>query len=151
MLTAKDSSIDLVLGLEIGADDYVTKPFSVAELLSRIQALLRRRELDRANNGGMIRRVGAITIDVLNDRVTVDGVLAALTPSEFKILNLLASNPGAVFTRRQILEHLWGSTHVGDEHTSEVHISGLRRKIESPGGPKRLVTVRGEGYKLVEA
>ena len=99
----------------------------------------------------MVRSVGSLTIDVLHDRVTVDGVPAALTPSEFKILNLLASNPGAVFTRRQILEHLWGSAHVGDEHTSEVHISGLRRKIESPNGPKRLFTVRGVGYKLIEA
>ena len=151
MLTAKDSSVDLVLGLEVGADDYVTKPFSAAELLGRIRALLRRREIDRATHGGMVRSVGSLTIDVLHDRVTVDGVPAALTPSEFKILNLLASNPGAVFTRRQILEHLWGSAHVGDEHTSEVHISGLRRKIESPNGPKRLVTVRGVGYKLIEA
>lgn len=151
MLTAKDSSVDLVLGLEVGADDYVTKPFSAVELLSRIRALLRRREIDRATHAGMVRRVGALTIDVLHDRVTIDGVSVALTPSEFKILNLLASNPGAVFTRRQILEHLWGSVHVGDEHTAEVHISGLRRKIESPDGPKRLVTVRGVGYKLVEA
>jgi two-component system, OmpR family, alkaline phosphatase synthesis response regulator PhoP len=129
----------------------VTKPYSTAELLGRIRALLRRREFDRATDGGMVRRVGGLTIDVLQDRVTVDGVSAALTPSEFKILNLLASNPGAVFTRRQILEHLWGGVVVGDEHTSEVHISGLRRKLESPGGPKRLVTVRGVGYKLVEA
>jgi two-component system response regulator RegX3 len=151
MLTAKDSSVDLILGLEVGADDYVTKPFSTAELLGRIRALLRRREIDRASHRGMTRRVGGLSIDVLHHRVTVNGVPATLTPSEFKILNLLASNPGAVFTRRQILEHLWGSAHVGDEHTSEVHISSLRRKIESPDGPQRLVTVRGAGYKLVDA
>jgi len=150
MLTAKDSSVDLVLGLEVGADDYVTKPFSAVELLSRIHALLRRREIDRAAHAGMVRQVGALTIDVLHDQVSVDGAPIALTPSEFKILNLLASNPGAVFSRRQILEHLWGSAHVGDEHTSEVHISSLRRKIEPPTGPKRLITVRGVGYKLVE-
>jgi two-component system response regulator RegX3 len=151
VVTAKDSSADLVLGLEVGADDYVTKPFSAAELLSRIRALLRRREIDRTTEGGMVRHVGALTIDLLQNRVTVAGVPAALTPSEFKILNLLASNAGAVFTRRQILEHLWDGAHVGDEHTSEVHISGLRRKIESPGGPRRLVTVRGVGYKIVAA
>ena len=149
MLTAKDSSVDLVLGLEVGADDYVTKPFSAAELLGRIHALLRRREIDRTIHGGTVRRVGTLTIDILHDEVTVDGVPVALTPSEFKILNLLAGNPGAVFSRRQILEHLWGSAHVGDEHTSEVHISSLRRKIEPAGGPKRLITVRGAGYKLV--
>jgi two-component system, OmpR family, response regulator RegX3 len=149
MLTAKDSSLDLVLGLEVGADDYVTKPFSAEELLGRIRALLRRREIDRADHGEMTRTVGGITIDVLHDRVTVDGVVVALTPSEFKILILLAGNPGAVFTRRQILEHLWGSAHIGDEHTSEVHVSSLRRKIEGPDAPKRLLTVRGVGYKLI--
>jgi DNA-binding response OmpR family regulator len=85
---------------------------------------------------------------LVENRVTVEGVPVALTPSEFKILTLLTGSPGAVFTRRQILEHLWGSAHVGDEHTSEVHISSLRRKIESPDGPRRLVTVRGVGYKI---
>lgn len=151
MLTAKDSGLDLVLGLEVGADDYVTKPFSAEELLGRIRALLRRRELDRAAHADMVRTVGGVSIDVLHDRVTVDGVLVSLTPSEFKILNLLASSPGAVFTRRQILEHLWGSVHIGDVHTTEVHISSLRRKIASREGPKRLLTVRGVGYKLIDA
>jgi two-component system response regulator RegX3 len=150
MLTAKDSSLDLVLGLEVGADDYVTKPFSTEELLGRIRALLRRRDIDRADHGDILRSVGGITIDVLHDRVTVDGVAVALTPSEFKILILLASSPGVVFTRRQILEHLWGSAHIGDEHTSEVHVSSLRRKIEAGDAPKRLLTVRGVGYKLVD-
>jgi two-component system response regulator RegX3 len=151
VVTAKDSSADLVLGLEAGADDYVTKPFSAAELLGRIRALLRRREIDLATHGEVVRRVGALTIDLLHNRVTVAGVPAALTPSEFKILTLLAGSPGAVFTRRQILEHLWGSAHIGDEHTSEVHISSLRRKIELPDGPKRLITVRGVGYKIIAA
>jgi len=151
MLTAKDSGLDLVLGLEVGADDYVTKPFSAEELLGRIRALLRRRELDRAAHGDMVRTVGGVSIDVLHDRVTVDGALVSLTPSEFKILNLLASSPGTVFTRRQILEHLWGSVHIGDVHTTEVHISSLRRKIASREGPKRLLTVRGVGYKLIDA
>jgi len=151
MLTAKDSSADLVLGLEVGADDYVTKPFSAVELLGRIRALLRRRELDRATHESLVRRVGAIAIDVLKNEVTVDGSVVALTPSEFKILSLLAGSPGSVFTRRQILEHLWGTTHIGDEHTSEVHVSSLRRKIEAPGAPRRLITVRGAGYKLIDA
>jgi two-component system response regulator RegX3 len=151
MLTAKDSSADLVLGLEVGADDYVTKPFSAVELLGRIRALLRRRELDRATHESLVQRVGAIAIDVLKNEVTVDGSVVALTPSEFKILSLLAGSPGSVFTRRQILEHLWGTTHIGDEHTSEVHVSSLRRKIEAPGAPRRLITVRGAGYKLIDA
>jgi two-component system response regulator RegX3 len=150
MLTAKDSSRDLVGGLDAGADDYVTKPFSSAELLGRIRALLRRCELDRSSNEALARTVGGIRIDLVHDRVSVDGVAVALTPSEFKILNLLAESPDVVFSRRQILEHLWGSAHVGDEHTCEVHVSSLRRKIEHDrGAPHRLITVRGTGYKLI--
>jgi DNA-binding response OmpR family regulator len=109
MLTALDAERDVVEGLDVGADDYVTKPFSVAELIGRIHSLLRRRELDRASNERVVRTVGEITIDYLNDRVTVDGNRVSLTPSEFKILALLASAPGAVWSRRQILQHLWGS------------------------------------------
>jgi len=151
MLTARDSEQDLLDGLEVGADDYVTKPFSASELLGRIRALLRRRELDRAG-GELVREVGDIRIDLMRDEVEVDGRRVLLTPSEFKVLSLLASSPGSVFTRRQIMERLWGSSHVGDEHTCEVHVSGLRRKIEAdPASPVRLVTVRGSGYKLTAA
>ena len=150
MLTARDAERDVVEGLVVGADDYVTKPFSVAELIGRIHSLLRRRELDRASNEKVVRTVGDITIDYLNDRVTVDGNPVPLTPSEFKILALLASAPGATWSRRQILQHLWGSSH-GDEHTCEVHVSSLRRKIErDPARPERLVTIRGTGYALLE-
>ena len=149
MLTAKDSERDLLAGLELGADDYVTKPFSAAELIGRVSALLRRRALDRATNENLVRTVGAIRIDLVRDEVSVDGKPVSLTPSEFKILGLLAGVPGAAYTRRQIMEHLWGSTFTADEHTCEVHVSALRRKIErDPASPERLVTVRGVGYAL---
>jgi DNA-binding response OmpR family regulator len=149
MLTAKDSERDILAGLEIGADDYVTKPFSAAELIGRVNALLRRRALDQAANEQLVRTVGAIKIDLIRDEVTVEGKSVALTPSEFKILGLLAGEPGSVYTRRQIMEHLWGSTFTADEHTCEVHVSALRRKIErNPSTPERLVTVRGVGYAL---
>jgi two-component system response regulator RegX3 len=149
ILTAKDSERDLLQGLELGADDYVTKPFSAAELIGRIAALLRRRALDRATNEQLVRTVGAIRIDLVRDEVSVEGKPVSLTPSEFKILGLLAGVPGAAYTRRQIMEHLWGSTFTADEHTCEVHVSALRRKIErDPASPERLVTVRGVGYAL---
>jgi two-component system response regulator RegX3 len=152
MLTAKDSERDLLNGLELGADDYVTKPFSAAELIGRVSALLRRRALDHAANEQMVRTVGAIKIDLVRDEVSVDGKPVSLTPSEFKILGLLAGEPGAAYTRRQIMEHLWGSTFTADEHTCEVHVSALRRKIErDPASPERLVTVRGVGYALKAA
>jgi two-component system response regulator RegX3 len=152
MLTAKDSERDLLLGLELGADDYVTKPFSATELIGRISALLRRRALDQSSNKELVRTVGAIRIDLVRDEVSVDGKQVSLTPSEFKILGLLSDVPGAAYTRRQIMERLWGSTFTADEHTCEVHVSALRRKIEvDPTSPERLVTVRGVGYALMEA
>jgi DNA-binding response OmpR family regulator len=152
MLTARDAEVDRVLGLELGADDYVAKPFSMAELVSRIRALLRRRELDRAGDRSVTRVVGGVRVDLARHEVTVDGENVRLTPSEFKVLALLASEPERVFTRRQIMEHLWASPYVGDERACDVHISGLRRKIErDPGTPRRIVTVRGVGYKLMPA
>ena len=151
MLTAQDAEADRVLGLEIGADDYVTKPFSSAELLSRVRAILRRRDLDRAT-GGALRRIGGLQIDLGRSEVTVDGDRVHLTLSEFKVLSLLAERSEAVVSRRELMQHLWASEHVGDEHACEVHISNLRRKIErDPAQPRRLVTVRGLGYKLVPA
>ena len=112
-------------------------------------ALLRRRKLDHAASEQVVRTVGAIKIDLVRDEVSVEGKQVALTPSEFKILGLLAGTPGAAYTRRQIMEHLWGSTFTADEHTCEVHVSALRRKIErDPASPERLVTVRGVGYAL---
>jgi two-component system response regulator RegX3 len=152
MLTARDAEIDRVLGLELGADDYVTKPFSTAELLSRVRAILRRRELDRANGGTTLRNLGGLQIDLSRHEVRVDGDRVHLTLSEFKVLALLAEQPDAVVSRKELMKHLWASEHVGDEHACEVHISNLRRKIErDPSQPQRLVTVRGMGYKLVPA
>jgi DNA-binding response OmpR family regulator len=152
MLTARDAELDRVLGLELGADDYVTKPFSTAELLSRVRAILRRRELDRATGGLAVRRLGGLQIDLGRHEVTVDGDRVHLTLSEFKVLSLLAEQPERIVSRRELMQHLWASEHVGDEHACEVHISNLRRKIErDPTQPERLVTVRGMGYKLIAA
>jgi two-component system response regulator RegX3 len=152
MLTARDAERDRVAGLELGADDYVTKPFSSAELLSRVRAILRRRELDRANGAATVRRLGGLDVDLGRQEVHVDGERVHLTLSEFKVLSLLAQQPGEPVSRRALMQHLWASEHVGDEHACEVHISNLRRKIErDPTRPERLVTVRGRGYKLVPA
>ena len=152
MLTARDAELDRVLGLELGADDYVTKPFSTAELLSRVRAILRRRELDRATGGATVRKLGGLQIDLGRHEVLVDGDRVHLTLSEFKVLALLAEQPERIVSRRELMQHLWASEHVGDEHACEVHISNLRRKIEQdPSRPQRLVTVRGMGYKLVPA
>ena len=150
MLTAKDAELDRVLGLELGADDYVTKPFSMAELVSRVRALLRRRELDRLARGGSAQTVGGVRIDFARHNVEVDDRSVRLTPSEFKLLALLADEPERVFTRTQIMEHLWQTQYVGDARACDVHVSNLRRKIErDPDHPERIVTVREVGYKLV--
>ena len=150
MLTARDAESDRVLGLELGADDYVTKPFSSAELLSRVRAILRRRALDRAHGASTLRKLGGLQIDLSRHEVLVDGERVHLTLSEFKVLSLLAEQPDNVVSRRELMQYLWASEHVGDEHACEVHISNLRRKIErDPSQPVRLVTVRGLGYKLM--
>jgi two-component system response regulator RegX3 len=152
LLTARDAEVDRVLGLELGADDYVTKPFSSAELVSRVRALLRRRELDRADASTATTTVGGIRIDRARHRVEVDGADVSLTPSEFRLLALLAEDPDRVFTRHQIMEHLWQTPYVGDPRACDVHVSNLRRKIErDPGNPARILTVRELGYKLVAA
>jgi two-component system, OmpR family, response regulator RegX3 len=151
MLTAKDSEVDRVVGLEVGADDYVTKPFSMAELISRVRAILRRRQLDRSS-GDPVRRVGGLQLDLVRHEVRVDDQTVRLTPSEFRLLAFLADEPGRVFTRREIMQHLWQSEYVGDERATDMHVSNLRRKIErDPDNPERVVTIRGVGYKLVPA
>jgi two-component system, OmpR family, response regulator RegX3 len=150
MLTAKDAEVDRVLGLEIGADDYVTKPFSVAELVSRVRAILRRRELDRAGRGYAFRQVGSLALDLSRHKVSVEGHEVQLTPSEFRLLALLAEEPEHVYSRREIMQHLWESSYVGDERACDIHVSNLRRKLEAdPEEPQRILTVRGVGYKLV--
>jgi two-component system, OmpR family, response regulator RegX3 len=148
ILSARDAEVDRVLGLESGADDYVTKPFSIAELASRVRAIFRRRDLDRG--GGLaVRAVGGLRIDLARHRVTVDDRTVDLTPTEFKLLALLAQQPGRVFGRREVMQHLWDSTYVGDERACDVHVSNLRRKIEENAEePQRLLTVRGVGYRL---
>jgi len=152
MLTAKTAEVDRVTGLEIGADDYVTKPFSTAELVSRVRALLRRREYYIQDGADGVRRIGGLELDHARHRVRVDGRPVSLTPSEFRLVALLASKPERVFNRREIMQHLWESAYVGDERACEVHISKVRRKIErDPARPERLVTVRGVGYKLSAA
>jgi len=152
MLTAKDAELDLVLGLEVGADDYVTKPFSVAELVGRVHAILRRCDFERAAVGAAVRRIGSLEIDLTRYRVEIEGKPISLTPSELKLLVLLAERPERVYSRAQIMEHLWESSYVGDARACDVHIYNLRQKLETdPSRPERIVTVRDVGYKLAAA
>jgi two-component system response regulator RegX3 len=150
ILTAKDAEVDKVVGLEVGADDYVTKPFSVRELLGRVRAQLRRRELDRSPSPESQRIVaGPVTIDLARHVVTVRGRTVSLTRSEFQLLRLLAARPGEVFSRAKIMEELWQTEFDGDERACDVHISNLRQKVETdPQRPELVLTVRGIGYKF---
>jgi len=153
LLTAKDAEVDKVVGLEVGADDYVTKPFSVRELIGRVRAQLRRRELDLSTSaqGGKTIDAGAVRIDLSRHLVTVRGTPVNLTRSEFQVLRLLADSPGQVFSRLEIMEELWQSEFSGDVRACDVHISNLRQKIErDPQDPELVVTVRGIGYRLAE-
>jgi two-component system response regulator RegX3 len=154
LLTAKDAEVDKVVGLEVGADDYVTKPFSVRELIGRVRAQLRRRELDRGltDGDGKTIETGPVRIDLARHLVSVRGKAVNLTRSEFQVLRLLAEHPGQVFSRLEIMEELWQSEFSGDVRACDVHISNLRQKIESdPQQPELVLTVRGIGYRLAEA
>jgi two-component system response regulator RegX3 len=149
MLTARDAEVDRVVGLEAGADDYITKPFSMNELLARVRAILRRRELDAAE-AHPTRAVGGLVLDLERYEASVEGEPVQLTPSELKLLSLLAREPGRVYSRREIMQHLWDSDYIGDARAADLHVSNIRRKIErDPDNPRRLLTVRGAGYKLV--
>jgi len=154
MLTAKDDEIDKVVGLELGADDYVTKPYSSRELLARIRAVLRRREpvvraaADDAVDDGVLE-LGGVRMDVDRHTVHVDGELVPFPLKEFELLEMLLRNAGRVLTRGQLIDRVWGSDYVGDTKTLDVHVKRIRAKIEAdPSNPVLLTTVRGLGYKL---
>jgi two-component system response regulator RegX3 len=153
LLTAKDQEVDKVVGLEVGADDYVTKPFSVRELLGRVRAQLRRRDLDRTSSVREAKTIetGTVRIDLSRHLVSIRGEPVNLTRSEFQVLRLLAERPGQVFSRLEIMEELWQSEFSGDVRACDVHISNLRQKVEGdPQEPELVLTVRGVGYKLAE-
>jgi two-component system response regulator RegX3 len=149
MLTAKDAEIDKVLGLELGADDYVTKPYSARELVARIRAVLRRRrDAEPAPDDGVLE-AGPVRMDVERHVVAVDGEPVALPLKEFELLELLLRNAGRVLTRGQLIDRVWGADYVGDTKTLDVHVKRLRAKLEpDPANPKYLLTVRGLGYKF---
>lgn len=148
MLTAKDSEIDKVVGLELGADDYVTKPYSSRELLARIRAVLRRNTEQSESDDGILE-AGGVRIDVDRHVASVRGLDLALPLKEFELLEMLVRNAGRVMTRGQLIDRIWGQDYVGDTKTLDVHIKRLRAKIEEiPSEPKLLVTVRGLGYKF---
>jgi DNA-binding response OmpR family regulator len=148
MLTAKGEEIDKVVGLEVGADDYVTKPFGMRELLARIRALLRRVEAPSVRTNDALER-GDLRIDLRGRRVARKGSVIALKPKEYELLVFLAQNPDRAFTRDQILNQVWGYDFAGDTRTVDVHVRWLREKIEpEPSKPVRLITVRGTGYRF---
>ena len=148
MVTARDSEIDKVLGLELGADDYVTKPYSARELIARIRAVLRRGAEAEAIDDAVLE-AGPIRMDVERHLVSVEGDQIALPLKEFDLLEYLMRNKGRVLTRGQLIDRVWGADYVGDTKTLDVHVKRLRAKIETdPANPVRLVTVRGLGYKL---
>ena len=148
MLTARDAEIDKVVGLELGADDYVTKPYSSRELLARVRAVLRRRS-DSADLNAATVQAGPVRMDVDRHVVSVDGATVSLPLKEFELLEMLLRNSGRVMTRGQLIERVWGADYVGDTKTLDVHVKRLRAKIEpDPSAPQHLVTVRGLGYKF---
>lgn len=150
MLTAKDSEVDIVVGLELGADDYMTKPYSSRELLARIRAVLRRRaEVDLLTDD--VLAAGDVTMDVDRHTVTVRGESLVLPLKEYELLEVLLRNAGRVMTRGQLMDRVWGSDYVGDSKTLDVHVKRIRGRIEQdPASPVMLLTVRGLGYRFVE-
>ena len=149
MLTARDSEVDKVVGLELGADDYVTKPFSSRELVARIRAVLRRRSDAAEPIAAGIVEAGPVRLDAERHVVTVRGESIALPLREFELLEMFLRNAGRVLTRHQLIDRLWGSDYVGDTKTLDVHVKRLRSRIEEePAQPRHLLTVRGLGYKF---
>jgi two-component system response regulator RegX3 len=151
MLTAKDSEVDIVVGLELGADDYVTKPYSTRELLARIRAVLRRRTEEAPFDDGILE-AGTVRMDVDRHTVSVAGVETPMPLKEFELLELLLRNAGRVLTRGQLIDRVWGSDYFGDTKTLDVHIKRIRSRIEqNPSEPQMLVTVRGLGYRFEDS
>jgi DNA-binding response OmpR family regulator len=159
MLTARDDEIDRVVGLEVGADDYMAKPFSMRELLARVKAMLRRVRLIREEVNHAegedgkpkpeIMEFGNLKIDMTRREITVDGEVVAFKPKEYELLTFLAQHQGQVLSREFILERVWGWDFIGDSRTVDVHVRWLREKIEpDPANPQRIITVRGAGYRF---
>ncbi|MCA0295813.1 MAG: response regulator transcription factor [Actinobacteria bacterium] len=150
MLTARTDEVDVLIGLSVGADDYVTKPFSARELVARVQAMLRRPRSGGATTAAApVRRFGALSVDPAAREATVAGQLVELTPTEFDLLTVLSELPRLALSRRQLIETIWGDVGVGDEHMVDVHIANLRRKLgDDPATQRYVVTVRGVGYRM---
>ena len=149
MLTAKDSEVDIVVGLELGADDYVTKPYSSRELLARMRAVLRRSEVGDVEVDDRVVDGGRVVIDIDRHTVSVDGEVIAMPLKEFELLEVLMRNAGRVLTRGQLIDRVWGSDYFGDTKTLDVHIKRIRSRIErNPSEPVMLLTVRGLGYRF---
>ena len=150
MLTAKADETDKIVGLEIGADDYMTKPFSLRELMARVRAMLRRTKMVQETDvEEALLRVGDIQVDIGRHQARLGESTLDLTPKEFELLAFLARNKGLVFSREQLLEKVWGYEYAGDTRTVDVHIRWLRQKIEAdPANPRYFITIRGTGYKL---
>jgi two-component system response regulator RegX3 len=150
MVTAKDSEADKVAGLELGADDYVTKPFSVRELVSRVRAHLRRLQMTATVANGALLSGGPVRMDVERHEVTIDGATVTFPPKEFELLETFLRSPGRLLTRELLIQRIWGDDYVGDTKTLDVHVKRVRQKIErDPHEPEHLMTVRGLGYKFV--
>ncbi len=149
MLTARGEELDRVLGLEIGADDYITKPFSTREVIARIKAVLRRANQKESGQNGPVITVGSLSIDLGKHIVTKSGVEIPMPVKEFDLLRYLSENRGRVLTREQLLDHVWGYDYAGETRTVDVHVRHLRMKVEDdPDNPALIDTVRGVGYKL---
>ena len=153
MLTAKDTEVDRIVGLELGADDYVTKPFSTRELIARVRAVLRRGRATPPATSDTTAAVeaGGVVVDRARHEVSIDGIVVELPPKEFDLLELLVANAGLVVARERIIERIWGMDYVGDTKTLDVHIGRLRARVEpDPHDPQRIRTVRGVGYRFVD-
>lgn len=151
MVTAKSSEVDVVVGLEVGADDYITKPYRIRELVARVRATLRRLEESKQTTSEALFELGGVTLDAERHEVTVDGESVTMPLKEFELLEILMANAGRVVTREILFDRVWGYDYIGDSKTLDVHVKRLRSKVETdPSNPQRIVTIRGLGYKYSE-